>query len=114
MDKAKKIKINYLILKILGALLFSTSVVFLIIGICNYGNEYNDFFATFSMSGIPFLFAGVFFLLAGFKPELSKLKAKKRNAEPQSTETELVCKACGKAIDPDSVFCKFCGEKQEN
>ena len=64
------------------------------------------------MSGIPFLFAGLFFLFAGFKPELSKLKSKKH--PKTQIQTERVCEKCGKAIDPDSAFCKFCGEKQSN
>ena len=97
-------KINYLILKIIGALLCVVGIVFMIIAICNYGNHSNDLFATFSMSGLPFLFAGCLCVYAGFRPRVKKKKNQQK--------TVYKCKKCEKIIDSDSVYCKHCGDKQ--
>ena len=109
MENNKKFKINYLVLKIAGAVLCCAGIVFLIIAICNYGEKNNNSFASFAMSGIPFLFAGAICLVAGLRPEIENRKAKKHHTKQTTIH---VCKKCEKKIDSDSVFCKHCGEKQ--
>ena len=41
-----------------------------------------------------------------------KLQINNINKKEEQQNKSIFCKACGKNIDPDSKFCRYCGEKQ--
>ena len=130
----------YLIFKIIGLIGIVIFVIGLIKLVTGFGDfESNNYFVGMFM--MPFgAFVGFVGLVAGFKPEISKLSIKSAKyiqqenkeelqqimktsaeigAEAMTTTAQAVsaglrktvyCKHCGNEIDADSQFCKYCGK----
>ena len=131
----------YLIFKIIGLIGIVIFVIGLIKLVTGFGDfESNNYFVGMFM--MPFgAFIGFAGLVAGFKPEISKLSIKSAKyiqhenkeelqqimktsaeigAEAVTTTAQAVsdglrktvyCKHCGNEVDADSQFCKYCGKK---
>ena len=137
----QKKPIFYLIFKIIGLIGIVIFVVGLIKLVTGFGDfESNDYLIGMFM--MPFgAFIGFAGLVAGFKPEISKLSINSAKYIQQQNKEELqhlvktsaeisaeavtttaqaiseglrktvYCKHCGNEVDADSQFCKYCGKK---
>ena len=132
---------HFLIFKIigfLGILIAITGIVFFITGFGDF--ETNNFMIGLFMFPIG-VFIGIFGLITGFRPEISKISTKtikyiqEENKEDLQDimnntaeiaadavtmtakavkdwlQNSIYCKHCGKEIDADSAYCRYCGKK---
>ena len=132
---------HFLIFKIigfLGILIAITGIVFFITGFGDF--ETNNFMIGMFMFPIG-VFIGIFGLITGFRPEISKISTKtikyiqEENKEDlqdimnntaeiaadavtmtakavkDGLQNSIYCKHCGKEIDADSAYCRYCGKK---
>ena len=141
MDK-NNIQIRFLILKIIGFLAISVAIVGLILIFTGFGDfESNNFMIGGFM--MPFgLVIGMFCLVNGFRPEITKASLKTAKYIQQQNKDDIkeiinttanlnseaitqtanafkngikdtkFCKHCGAEIDLNSNFCKICGKEQ--
>lgn len=138
MKKKPYIFLIFKIIGLIGIIIFVFGIIKIIKGFGNF--ETNDFAVGSFMMPIG-LFLGIFGIIQGFKPEITKQTLKNTKYIQEENEEELqhiisqsakihseavttitksvnqgfnetmFCKYCGKTIDSNSKFCKHCGEK---
>ena len=140
-NKVSKPK-HLIVLKIAGFIGIIVAIVGGVLSFKGFGDfESNNFMIGGIMTSVG-LFAGIFCLIFGFRPEIAKIGTKtakyiqnqnKEDLKEMSTTSAEIkeeavtktvkavkkglqdskfCKECGKEIDSDAKFCEHCGTKQ--
>ena len=133
---------HLLIFKIVGIVGILLAVVGIFLSVTGFGNFDNNHFMIGGICTSVGLFVGVSCLCVGFLPEITKLHTKTAKYIQEENQDDLkeianlsadiskeaitktakavkdgfddcvFCKSCGKAIDSDSKFCRYCGKEQ--
>jgi len=141
MEKNKK-PILFLILKIIGILGFIVAIIGITKVFSGFGNFETNTFMTGGFMMCFGFFIGVSCTIAGFTPEIAKLRAKTTKYIQEENKQDLTdiatntaditsdaitkttkaikkgmkdtkfCTQCGSEIDRDSKFCNECGKEQ--
>ena len=133
---------HFLLFKIIGFVGVVVAVVGVVLVIVGFGDFETKKFLIGSLMFPLGIFVGVYCLIMGFRPEISKMKTKTikhiqeenkndlqdimtssakiaseavkitTNAINKELQKSMFCKHCGKEIDVDSKFCRYCGGEQ--